>query len=157
MYIATRRIGLKGSSNHNALLAENRKMSLPLLTTTNVCKKKKKYLPNGQLMLKCLSNLRFHFLFLNCVTYQLIRIKRIDIFQRCGGQFRRKFALHSNRDGHALLECSVRLRALVILVVIVSDLWLMRGWDGNSYTIRHDKNKAWAVEGSLQSNKKVNM
>lgn len=37
MYIATRRIGLKGSSNHNAFVAANRNMSFPLLTTTNVC------------------------------------------------------------------------------------------------------------------------
>lgn len=35
--IATRRIGLNGSSNHNASVAEKRKISLLLLTTTKVC------------------------------------------------------------------------------------------------------------------------
>lgn len=43
--IATRRIGLNGSSNHIAFDAEKRKISFPLLTTTNVClrvKEKKK-------------------------------------------------------------------------------------------------------------------
>lgn len=37
--MATRRIGLNGSSNHIAFEAENRKISFPLLTTTNVYKK----------------------------------------------------------------------------------------------------------------------
>lgn len=36
--MATRRIGLNGSSNHIAFEAEKRKMSFPLLTTTNVYK-----------------------------------------------------------------------------------------------------------------------
>lgn len=40
MYIATRRIGLNGSRIHMASVALNRKMSFPLLTTTNVWKVK---------------------------------------------------------------------------------------------------------------------
>lgn len=36
--MATRRIGLNGSSSHIAFDAEKRKISFPLLTTTNVCK-----------------------------------------------------------------------------------------------------------------------
>lgn len=35
-YIATRRIGLNGFKSHNASVAEKRKISFPLLTTTNV-------------------------------------------------------------------------------------------------------------------------
>lgn len=58
-------------------------------------------------------------------TYQLVSIKSIDIFQRRGGQFRRKFALHSNRYGNSLLECGVRLWALILVLVIVSDLWVV--------------------------------
>lgn len=42
--IATRRIGLNGSSNHIAFDAEKRKMSFPLLTTTNVCKRERRIL-----------------------------------------------------------------------------------------------------------------
>ena len=37
--MATRRMGLKGDSSHMALVALNRKISLPLLTTTNVCRR----------------------------------------------------------------------------------------------------------------------
>lgn len=39
MYIATLLIGLKGSSIHKAFVAENLKISLPLLMTTNVWKR----------------------------------------------------------------------------------------------------------------------
>lgn len=39
MYIATLLIGLNGSSNHKASVAENLKISLPLLMTTKVCNK----------------------------------------------------------------------------------------------------------------------
>lgn len=38
--MATRRIGLNGSSSHIAFDAEKRKISFPLLTTTNVCKER---------------------------------------------------------------------------------------------------------------------
>lgn len=38
--MATRRIGLNGSSSHIAFDAEKRKISFPLLTTTNVWKKR---------------------------------------------------------------------------------------------------------------------
>lgn len=36
MYIATLRMGLNGSNIHKAFVAENLKISLPLLMTTNV-------------------------------------------------------------------------------------------------------------------------
>lgn len=39
MYIATLLMGLNGSSIHKALVAENLKISLPLLMTTKVCNK----------------------------------------------------------------------------------------------------------------------
>lgn len=42
MYIATLLIGLNGSNIHRASVAENLKISLPLLITTKVCKKNKK-------------------------------------------------------------------------------------------------------------------
>lgn len=115
MYIATRRIGLKGSSNHNAFVAANRKMSFPLLTTTNVCGERaaSEWCDVSGRMSSPRS------------TYQLVSIKSIDIFQRRGGQFRRKFALHSNRYGNSLLECGVRLWALILVLVIVSDLWVV--------------------------------
>lgn len=38
--MAVRLSGLKGLSNHMALVAENLKMSLPLLTTVNICQDK---------------------------------------------------------------------------------------------------------------------
>lgn len=40
--MATRRIGLNGSSNHIAFEAEKRKISFPLLITTNVYKEARK-------------------------------------------------------------------------------------------------------------------
>lgn len=40
MYIATRRMGLKGSSAHRPSVALNLKMSFPLLITTKVCENK---------------------------------------------------------------------------------------------------------------------
>lgn len=40
IYIATRRIGLKGSSAHRPSVALNLKISFPLLITTKVCEKK---------------------------------------------------------------------------------------------------------------------
>lgn len=120
MYIATRRIGLKGSSNHNAGVAANRKMSFPLLTTTNVCGERD---GEGE---KAHAQVSYYSRY-TCTSdwpYQLVRIKRIDIFERCGGQFRRKFALHSTRYGDSLFECGVWLWAFIILIVIVSDLWV---------------------------------
>lgn len=121
MYIATRRIGLKGSSNHNAFVAANRKMSFPLLTTTNVCGEGQREREQQQVSdAICQAGCRPP-----RSTYQLVSIKSIDIFQRRGGQFRRKFALHSNRYGNSLLECGVRLWALILVLVIVSDLWVV--------------------------------
>lgn len=64
------------------------------------------------------------------MSYQLIGIIRIDIFQRRCGQFRRKSSLQSNRNRRALLESRIRLWTVLFVVVIVADLLAERRTGG---------------------------
>lgn len=124
MQIATRRIGLKGSSNHKAFVAENRNISFPLLTTTNVCGwRRRRRRGTLELFMGFLSAVSpIYRSPLSTHTYQLVGVKSIDIFHWRGCQFRGKLSLHSNRYGNSLLECRIWLWAFILVFVIVSDL-----------------------------------
>lgn len=56
------------------------------------------------------------------MTHQLIRVETVDILERSRGQFRWEASLQSNRNGCSLFECRIRLRALIFVVIIISDL-----------------------------------
>lgn len=132
--MATRRIGLNGSSSHIAFDAEKRKISFPLLTTTNVCKegnyRENRIWIDRSIILEQLSIVR-QLVSLQAIAYQYIAVVWIDILERSGGQFRREAALQSNRYWHTLFKCRIRLWTFILVLVIISDLLDVRHgtWD----------------------------
>lgn len=126
--MATRRIGLNGSSSHIAFDAEKRKISFPLLTTTNVCKEGN-YVVNRIGIRSLYADIDRHECVYRLIAYQYIAVVWIDILERSGGQFRREAALQSNRYWHTLFKCRIRLWTFILVLVIISDLFGRSTWD----------------------------
>lgn len=58
--------------------------------------------------------------------YLLVAVVGIDVLKRGGGQLGGEACLHSDGDRGTLLQRRVRLRALIVVLVIVSDLENMK-------------------------------
>lgn len=56
------------------------------------------------------------------IAYSLVMVEGVDVLKWCGGELRRKSALHPDWNRRSLLQRRIRLRAFIFVLVIVPNL-----------------------------------